>query len=55
MATLEQILAVIESGQEGNPVELANQLFSEPASEDKGILNISQGQGKLLENMGAYY
>ena len=51
MATLEQIMAMIDSGQEGNPVELADSIFSGSSEEKTGIEGLSQGQVESLGDM----
>jgi hypothetical protein len=51
MATLEQILAMVESGQEGNPVELADSIFSESVGPKPGIEGLSPGQVDALGEM----
>lgn len=51
MATLEQILAMVDSGQEGNPVELADSIFSESVEQKPGLEGLSEGQLQALGDM----
>ena len=51
MATLEQILAMVDSGQEGNPVELADSVFSQSVEQKPGLEGLSEGQLQALGDM----
>ena len=51
MATLEQILAMVDSGQEGNPVELADSIFSQSVEQKPGLEGLSEGQVQALGDM----